>query len=466
MRIPKILMTSCASFTVLAACETSTVGDVPASGARSGVDSVTASETRVEPEPDVAFAEIEPAPMRLMSPMADAISGFEPEVVIEDSLRADEKIEKPVQSGLLTAGDYDDVLNPGLYKAYLDKVLQGALGKKDLPFIDANNRIEIEVIDTLGKPVPLADLTVYTGAGQKAFPLKTGVNGKAYVFPNYDRLSSDMTIGARPNTGEEIEAELSPDLLETGGTLTFVFDQDRAMPQQLDLLLTLDATGSMRDEMAYLQAELVAILDRVRDSQPELDIRLGFIVYRDRGDAYVVRDYDFTDDLDEFKQALSKQSAQGGGDTPEAIHDALARGLEFEWREDAVKINLLVADAPPHDEHLEATWTSGLISRSKGIHIVSMAASGVDDTAEFMMRGLSQLTNARYLFLTDDSGIGLAHAEPTVDCYVVTRLDQLVERVMVSLITGERVEPEGADVIRTVGNYRNGICVVEDSQSS
>ena len=69
-------------------------------------------------------------------------------------------------------------------------------------------------------------------------------------------------------------------------------------------------------------------------------------------------------------------------------------------------------------------------------------------------------------FLTDDSGIGLPHAEPTVDCYVVTRLDQLVERVMMSLITGARVEPEGEDVIRTIGNYRNGICAIEESHSS
>ena len=70
-----------------------------------------------------------------------------------------------------------------------------------------------------------------------------------------------------------------------------------------------------------------------------------------------------------------------------AMHQALERGLEFAWREDAVRINLLVADAPPHDKHLQATWTSGLLSRAQGIHIVSLAASGVDDTAEFMMRG-------------------------------------------------------------------------------
>lgn len=149
---------------------------------------------------------------------------------------------------------------------------------------------------------------------------------------------------------------------------------------------------------------------------------------------------------------------------PEAMQDAMTRGLEFDWRDDAVKVNLLVADAPPHDGDILETWVGAAQSRSQGIHIVPLAASGVDKTAEFLMRAMGQITGGRYLFLTDDSGIGNAHAEPTVDCYVVTRLDSLVSRVLTSLISGQRVEPEGDDVIRTVGNYREGICKIESKQ--
>jgi hypothetical protein len=109
-----------------------------------------------------------------------------------------------------------------------------------------------------------------------------------------------------------------------------------------------------------------------------------------------------------------------------------------------------------------ASWDAALVSRTRGIHIVPLAASGVDKTAEFLMRGMGQITGGRYLFLTDDSGICNPHAEPTVDCYVVTRLDQLVTRVLSSLVSGERIEPEGEDVIRTVGTYRAGLCKVEE----
>ena len=98
------------------------------------------------------------------------------------------------------------------------------------------------------------------------------------------RFRTDMTVRARASDGEEVEAELAPDMVENGGTITILLDQDRVMPQQLDLLLTLDATGSMSDEMAYLQVELVSILDRVRDKQPELDIQVGFVpLSRSRG---------------------------------------------------------------------------------------------------------------------------------------------------------------------------------------
>ena len=471
MRIQTQSLFLTASLLVLAACETTpsapvsdeaVVDTVTVTASRG--DSVGVSEDRrmesvvVGASADADYAE--PSPMKAAlsersRPTPDAIS------IIPEPPE-----QPPVQSGLLTAGDYDDVLNPDLYKSYLDKKLQGSLGDKDLPYIDANQRINIEVIDRLGKAVPLTDLSILSASGDLAFPLRTGADGKAYLFPSYDDLSVGMKVAAGVEGEETVTASLTPELIDNGGTLTFDFDIDRTLPSKLDLLLTLDATGSMSDEMAYLQAELVSILDRVADSQDNLDIRAGFIVYRDKGDAYVVRDYAFTGDLEAMKAELSEQSADGGGDMPEAMHQALSRGLDFEWRDDAVKINLLVADAPPHDDQIQATWDSGLISRAKGIHIVSLSGSGIDETAEFLMRGLSQLTNARYLFLTDDSGVGNPHAEPTVDCYVVTRLDQLVERVFASLITGERVEPDGDDVIRTVGDYRGGVCAKESGENS
>ena len=38
------------------------------------------------------------------------------------------------------------------------------------------------------------------------------------------------------------------------------------------------------------------------------------------------------------------------------------------------------------------------------------------------MRAMAAATQSRYLFLTDDSGIGNPHAPPAIDCYRVTKL--------------------------------------------
>jgi hypothetical protein len=374
----------------------------------------------------------------------------------------DPKPQPPAaQAGMLTAGDYDDVLNPGLYKAYLDKVLQGELSGKDLPYVDANQRIVIRVVDRLGKPVPLAPIMLASADGKAALPLRTGANGLAYLYPLFDTLKPGMTVSVGDKTGETASKPLTEVLIDGGGELVFDMTGDRAAVSKLDLLLTIDATGSMSDELIYIQKELESILDRVKAGNPGIGIRVGLIVYRDRGDEYVMRDFPFTDDFAALKANLNAQSADGGGDMPEAMQDAMTKGLEFDWREDAVKVNLLVVDAPPHDGDIMETWFGAAQSRSQGIHIVPLAASGVDKTAEFLMRGMGQITGGRYLFLTDDSGIGNEHAEPTVDCYVVTRLDSLVSRVLTSLVRGERVEPEGDDVIRTVGDYRAGVCKAE-----
>ena len=374
---------------------------------------------------------------------------------------------KPMpQSGRLTAGDYDDVLNPELYQVYLDKMLQGPLKDKELPYVDANKRISIRVVDRLGKAVPLADILLKSADGEKMFPLRTGADGMAYLYPDFDGLKSGTKIKISVKGARTVRKKITKKLIKNGGEIVVDLKTNRQPVESLDLLLTIDATGSMGDEMRYLQSELKAIIGRVEEANPGIDIRTGLIVYRDEGDEYIVREIPFTDDLEDFRVKLAAQYAAGGGDTPEAMHMAMQAGLKMNWRDDALKVNLLVADAPPHDQYIADTWETGLISRTRGIHVVPLAASGVDKTAEFLMRSMAQITGGRFLFLTDDSGIGNPHAEPSVDCYVVTRLDGLVTRVLSSLIKGERAEPEAGDVIRSVGNYRSGICAIDSKETN
>ena len=68
----------------------------------------------------------------------------------------------------------------------------------------------------------------------------------------------------------------------------------------------------------------------------------------------------------------------------------------------------------------------------KGIRVIPVASSGVDKATEFLMRALSITTGGDYVFLTDDSGVGGSHMEPTIGDHEVKKLNTL----LVELING------------------------------
>ncbi|HEX8653788.1 MAG TPA: vWA domain-containing protein [Allosphingosinicella sp.] len=367
-------------------------------------------------------------------------------------------VDEP-QSGQLTAGEHDDLLNPELYARYVARS-GGSLVGKGVPVLDTRRVFTVAVQDEAGRPVPFAAVTLTCADGNR-LTLDTVADGTAVFFPAIDRLGSSVRVGV--SAGGRTAGEGRPVRVlgrsEAQRHRVTVPGAARAVTR-LDLFLAVDTTGSMDDELDYLKSELRAIVGALRERHRELDIRVGLVVYRDQGDEYVTRTFPFTGDVERLREQLAAQRSDGGGDLPEAMDEALARAVAQEWRPDAVRAILLVADAPPHDANVPRAWAVAEAARARRIHIVPVAASGIDDLAEFVMRGMAALSQSRYLFLTDDSGIGNRHAEPAVDCYLVTRLDTLVRRVLDSLISGRRIEPADSEVIRSVGDYRNGRCAL------
>jgi hypothetical protein len=358
------------------------------------------------------------------------------------------------QPGLLTAGDHDDLLNPELYASYAGNYLQRS-NLSGLPRLDTRRVLTIAVQDGAGRPVPFARVTL-TCADGNGLSLATLADGTAVFHPGLDRLGDSVRVTVPGAPGRRIEIADS-----AGSQRQSVTVRSGAVPvRKFDLLLAIDTTGSMGDEINYLKSELRTILIDLRRSHPGLDIRLGLVAYKDEGDVYVTRTYPFASSLDSMQSNLQAQYAEGGGDYPEAMDLALARAVSQDWRPDAVKSLLLVADAPPHDENIGKAWRAAEVARAKRIQIVPVAASGVGDVAEYVMRAMAAATQSRYIFLTDDSGIGNPHATPAVDCFLVTRLDMLVRRVLDSQISGRRVEPREGEVIRSVGRYEGGKCIL------
>jgi hypothetical protein len=165
-----------------------------------------------------------------------------------------------------------------------------------------------------------------------------------------------------------------------------------------------------------------------------MNLRAGTVFYRDQGDNYLTKISPFTTDVSSLIDFVKAQSADGGGDFPEAVHTALQAALEQQnWSSNATaRLLFLVLDAPPHHEDSVIASLQSSIKKaaSKGIKIIPITASGIDKETEFMMRFMSVSTNGTYVFITNDSGIGGDHLTPTVGKFKVEFLDDLMVRLI------------------------------------
>jgi hypothetical protein len=235
----------------------------------------------------------------------------------------------------------------------------------------------------------------------------------------------------------------------------------------LDIALVIDTTGSMGDELRYLQSEFDALSSAIEAQYPEADQRWALVVYRDVGDEYVTRSFDFQAAGVGFRERLRAQSAGGGGDYPEASEAALAAMNQLAWRSDPATARLAfwVGDAPHHGANAEPLAAAVEVASSQDVHVYPVASSGVDELTEYTMRSAAQLTLGRYLFLTNDSGVGGDHKEPTIPCYFVTRLDHAILRMIDIEMSGVYREPSPEQVIRSGGDPADGACRLESGQT-
>ena len=216
----------------------------------------------------------------------------------------------------------------------------------------------------------------------------------------------------------------------------------RSTRRALDLGFLVDATGSMGDEMTFLQSELKDIVRRVRAVEPDLDIRMSVVFYRDRGDAFITKSLPFTRNADDAVSFISGTTADGGGDFPEDMNAGLEAMMRQRWSRDAVpQMLFLLADAPPQQYAGEDYTYHEAIqdAAANGIAIYPVAASGVDKPTEFLFRAMAVMTGGKYVFLTDDSGVGNSHEEPDITGYTVEKLNDLMVREIRSYVATHTV---------------------------
>ncbi len=121
---------------------------------------------------------------------------------------------------------------------------------------------------------------------------------------------------------------------------------DRAKGKSLDLVVCLDTTESMKDDIDAVKTAIPEMVNkRIKDFK---SFRFGVVLYKDYFEDYVVRRYDFTSDIAKFTSWVGAVRVQGGRDIPEAVYEALYEALGgYPWGAEARMI-VLVGDAPPH----------------------------------------------------------------------------------------------------------------------
>ena len=175
---------------------------------------------------------------------------------------------------------------------------------------------------------------------------------------------------------------------------------------KLDVAFVFDTTGSMGDELAQLQNNVLYIAGEIAKWRTGVDVQYGLVAYKDYGDEYVTQVYPFTSDAYQFQTNLMQLSAGGGGDTPEDLASGFKSALQdLQWRDnDSIKLMFVVTDASAQLYNNGYTYLNGVQeAASRGIKIHSLAASGLDSAGEYMLRQASQITMGRFIFLTYDA---------------------------------------------------------------
>lgn len=331
------------------------------------------------------------------------------------------------KSRILTAGEVNDFNKWKMWEEYTENEFK-SLG--NFWGIMPDKRYSVQLTDKkfnaiVNEPVFL----VHKETGDTAWKAVTDNTGKAELWEGFFKNGKD---GAGYYIADRYGNKVQHPSAFANGVNLLTADRTCGVTNEVDIAFVVDATGSMGDEIEFLKLELEDVIRNTMEKYKSLSLRAGSVFYRDKGDQYITKNAAFHDDLLKTLNFIKLQSAGGGGDTPEAVDEALSTALDsLQWNPGArTRLLFLVLDAPPHNEAKERIRELTLKAAAMGIRIVPVACSGTDKSTEFLLRSIALATNGTYAFLTNHSGVGNPHIEPTTDKYEVELLGNLLQRII------------------------------------
>lgn len=328
---------------------------------------------------------------------------------------------------ILTAAEWNDNANWAFFSNLIaaDKIHFPAFG------VDPRNRIAVKLTDAAGSKLANEDVSLCAGDGSVLWHAKTDADGIAYLFFTESEVPEYvLAAGTQASVNVEVSDQSGQgNVTRTRADEITVVGEKTAQPlSAMQVMFIVDTTGSMADELCYLQMDFSKIAEDIGNA----GVSYSACFYRDEGDVYITRVNPFTSDIAEVQRLINAEQAEGGGDTPEAVAEILTETLSPDagWENGAVKLAFLIFDAPPH-EGKEAELIAAIkAAAEQGIHLIPVVASNADRETELFGRAVAVCTNGTYVFLTDDSGVGGSHLEPIVGSYEVELLHDLIVRII------------------------------------
>jgi Mg-chelatase subunit ChlD len=182
----------------------------------------------------------------------------------------------------------------------------------------------------------------------------------------------------------------------------------------VDVVFVLDTTGSMSGLIETAKEKIWSIASTMASAQPTPDIRIGLVGYRDKGDQYVTKIVNLSDDLDSVYARLMEFQAGGGGDTPESVNKALydaVHNMSWSKADQAYQVIFLVGDAPPHMDYHEVQYPATIAAANEKGIVINTIQSGNIPTTVVPWTTIASLGQGKF-FQVDQTGGSVAYESP------------------------------------------------------
>lgn len=336
--------------------------------------------------------EMKPMPEEAASGVSDSESKS-----LEPSKKKESAKKPGGNASGLKAGFADDNKQFSYYQDFVNKNKNYI---QHLP-LNTSERIHFIIKNKNDRSVFGARLKVYAGETLLEEG-KTHTDGSFNFYPSlYSRSYKSYTVSVSYQQTED-RLDFSRDgkrEIEMKLNTSSVSDMNPAM----DILFIFDTTGSMGEEIERLKNTIEIIYLNLSASKQLGKLRFGMVLYKDVNDSYRTKVIPLTSELRKFQHELDKVTADGGGDIPEDLQQAMDDSIrKVNWDDSAIKLSFIITDAPLQLRYkTDYTYIQAIKdAKKKAIKYHSIGTGGLPLSGEFVLRQISQYTQGRYIFLT------------------------------------------------------------------